>query len=1249
MKKFFFSITLCCLFGISSIMAQNGLAEDGWYEYTVSEGNLSQLISDTEKYQITKLRLKGKINGNDLRLIRDMAGLPYEVNSYDYQGEYKTDGKLQYLDFADVKISWTGNCISSNSTQGIFQYSSTLIEVKAEGLTDIGNYMFADCPKLCKVSFPNVVRATNRAFSGCSSLVSAELPMLKEVYPDTFEECISLEDVDLSNAEIIGSEAFRECTSLKAISLPNVTLIRSSAFYDCTSLEKIFAPNLWKVEDAAFSLCEKLKGIEFPNLEILEQSVFYWCKSLSSIELPKVKVINSGAFVGCDSISSVSLPLVEEVGNYAFQGCSLITSISLPQVKIIRERAFCASEKIKHISIDNVEYIGISAFSGCNVENIYLPKVRSIGEQAFEDCKAVVELGENLETIGCYAFWKANVIKINALNVPIISSMSNSSGNQLKEGLSDIGTFIVPAESLYNYRNAENWNTFKERIIPNNAQMHITAEVEAEQSTSGILTSVGEDLLSHITHLTLKGSINGYDIMLMRNKMPNLHHLDLTDVIIEANPYEYYEGFHTEDHRISGYAFADQKKLISIKLPNSITYIGDCAFKNCSLINKLEIPHGVLSIDMQAFESCTSLDSVYISEGVRTLGYSAFSRCENLKYIYLPNSIEVIGNYCFAGCSSLLNISFPSELHTIKYGSFERCSSLIKVVFPEKLKTIDNNAFYNCVKLSEVHLSPMIESIGSGAFGGCRNIELIYNYIANAKDIKIAQNTFDCWTGAALYVPSFSFNTYYWDTQWSQFAYVEEFDDKYESFYSKNTITLDKETGIITGTPDAVLHESGGLIVNDEEKQDLDVINLKSDGTNAATLIPENAGNITAKKVDITIKVKSNKWHFFCFPFDIPLSGVTYEGEYVWRRYDGAKRSRREGGWQNLAAGTTVLEAGRGYIFQGTLDGDLTLSVDNPEITASNVKTGLEVHPSDNSQDASWNFVGNPYVSYYSIDATTYSAPITIWNGTGYEAYRPGDDDYMFHPYEAFFVQTPVDATEIGFDAASRESFEQSQASLAAARARRTNRKMNVNRLLVNLELFVAGDTAYTDKTRIVFNDNENPEYDATTDAVKFLSSERSAEFYTLDSKNVQYAINERPMTSGEVRLGFMANKAGTYSIAQGRSDVQMLLVDHVEDITHDLSAGAYSFSCNDGIYDDRFTLKMARQETGIEELKEKTGIVLTTDGGLVVSGAADDVEVKVYRLNGTCIDSFWGNGSLQLPRGVYIVKIGMLTVKVNI
>ena len=1127
----------------------------------------------------------------------------------------------------------------------------------------IGQSAFSGCTALNTVSANKVESIESYAFSNCISLKTVSLDNVKVVKNNAFTNCTALTNFSMPNLVSLAENSFSACSSLEKISLPQSKMIGARAFYQCSSLKEISIPNVERVGNLAFYACSSLCSIDIPEAFFIDKNSFQGCRSLTSITMSKVDSIGEGAFTNCHALENVHIPNVRFIDKKAFNDCSLLNSFDMSEVLFVGDDAFRGCEKIRSVSMPKIDSVGNYAFEKCRLNQIIIPKVHGIGTSAFLNSRAeIVEIGENIKFIGANALDKSEIVRISCKDVPKLNGTN----------LVSTGSVIVPAEAFADYYQAENWEKFNLRIIPDNVTTDITVTVEAQEATSGLLKVVGDEALNYITSLTLKGSINSYDFMLMRNKMPNLHYLDLTETTVKANPYQFITGCYTEDNRFPNSAFQSVNKLYAIKLPNSIKLVGKNAFSNCIQLKTVTVYNGVQRIDEAAFNYCpslvnvdlpdgivsigknafreTALESITLGDGLLSLELYAFMACNELKKVILPSSLEFIEDGCFRNCENLVDIELPQNLYSIGIDLFNGCKSLRNVNLPARIVGIGSGAFKGCSSLEEIRIAPMVETIGGNAFEGCEKLKDVYVYIANAKDISIAQNTFpNSWTVANLHVPDFAYDSYYWDTQWSQFAHLDEFNDKYETFYSKNTITLDKGTGTITGTPDATLHENGGLIVNDEEKQELDEIQLKSDGTNGATLIPENTGNITAKKVDITIKVKGNKWHFFCFPFDVPLSGMAYEGEYVWRRYDGAKRSRREGGWQNLAAGTTTLEAGRGYIFQGTADGELTLSVENPEITASDVKTGLEVYPSDNSQDASWNFVGNPYVSYYSIDATTYNSPITIWNGTGYEAYRPGDDDYMFHPYQAFFVQTPVDATEIGFDATARESYEQSQTTLAAAKVRRAARKINVNRLLANLELFAAGDTTYMDKTRIVFNDKENMEYDAVSDAAKFMSSERAAEFYTMDSKNVQYAINERPMASGDVRMGFIANKAGEYRIAQSRSDVEMLLVDHQEGITHNLGTGAYAFSSGEGTFENRFTLKVNGQETGITELKEKTGIDLTVDGELCINGAAEEVTTTVYQLNGVLAGTIQGNGNLRLPKGIYAVKVGLLTLKVQI
>lgn len=66
-------------------------------------------------------------------------------------------------------------------------------------------------------------------------------------------------------------------------------------------------------------------------------------------------------------------------------------------------------------------------------------------------------------------------------------------------------------------------------------------------------------------------------------------------------------------------------------------------------------------------------------------------------------------------------------------------------------------------------------------------------------------------------------------------------------------------------------------------------------------------------------------------------------------------------------------------------------------------------------------------------------------------------------------------------------------------------------------------------------------------------------QLYTLDHKQTQYAINERP--TGEVPLGYVAVADGELTIKAMRMDQPVMLRDTKLQITHDLSLGDYTFN----------------------------------------------------------------------------------------
>ena len=147
------------------------------------------------------------------------------------------------------------------------------------------------------------------------------------------------------------------------------------------------------------------------------------------------------------------------------------------------------------------------------------------------------------------------------------------------------------------------------------------------------------------------------------------------------------------------------------------------------------IPNSVTSIGNYAFRSCSSLTSVTIPNSVTSIGEYAFYYCSKLASVTIPNSVTSIGNYAFRSCSSLTNITVSNEnknyssLDGVLYNKnkteliqYPQNKADTSFTIPNSVTTIGEDAFYYCSKLTSVTIPNSVTTIGNSAFGSCSSL-----------------------------------------------------------------------------------------------------------------------------------------------------------------------------------------------------------------------------------------------------------------------------------------------------------------------------------------------------------------------------------------------------------------------------------------------------------------------------------------------------------------------------------------------
>ena len=230
---------------------------------------------------------------------------------------------------------------------------------------------------------------------------------------------------------------------------------------------------------------------------------------------------------------------------------------------------------------------------------------------------------------------------------------------------------------------------------------------------------------------------------------------------------------------IDSHAFLNCKKLASITLPNTVTYLGDDdpnsiegsgMFEGCESLTSFTFPSSYASNNLPSFtfKNCTNLATInWNGYNPKRLNKNAFEDCDKITWSQVPQSVEELGDNCFYDCAALTSVDLSKikkmdtgvfwatpltsvewpaavteipantfwacgQLTTIKgipgqpgawdnitkigANAFNMCTDLTTIKLPAELKTIDAQAFRSCDHLATVDYGTKVETIGDGAF-----------------------------------------------------------------------------------------------------------------------------------------------------------------------------------------------------------------------------------------------------------------------------------------------------------------------------------------------------------------------------------------------------------------------------------------------------------------------------------------------------------------------------------------------------
>ena len=659
---------------LSYVTIPSSVASIGYEAFAMDPDFLTiEYIYDEDGFEV------GEEYVGDRAFYEHVTPLGYgQLPGYTYVG--KGDGKL-YRQVPGSEIVARGTCgenlsweLDSEGNLSIFGYGP---------MTDYSRNVspWYNNASIKKVTISDSVTSIGaNAFSGCSSLISVTNRSVLWITAGGS----GYGGVALHASEVVGS----------------VVRLQTGDFtVNCNDYGGVCAIVGYSGDASSLVIPEKIAiGDGYCSVMSIGDSVFLRCTSLQSVTIPdSVTYIGDSVFEGCSSLQFVTiLGPVTSIGGYAFYGCHSLLSISVEDYS----SSYASEDGVlfNRYMTELIHYPAARAADSYDIPDF----VRSIRDYAFYGCSSLqsVDIPDSVTSIGWYAF--EGCFSLSSISVDGYNSSYASEDGVL---------FDKSMVELIRYPSARAAGSYD---IPDSVQYiqdHAFNNCSALRSVSipGSVTNIQDYAFKgceSLQSITVDGSNQGYE-----SEDGVLFSKGMTALI------QYPAG----------------KTDMEYTIPDSVRYVGDNAFLNCTILQSVYIPDPVTYIGNAAFHNCISLQSITLDKSNQSYESEdgvLFSKdmTELIQYpagktdmeYTIPDSVSWIRDNAFSGCTALRYVTIPDSVDYIDWSAFECCTSLESVDIPDSIRYIRFWAFSGCTSLRLVTIPSSIESIDSDAFLGLK-------------------------------------------------------------------------------------------------------------------------------------------------------------------------------------------------------------------------------------------------------------------------------------------------------------------------------------------------------------------------------------------------------------------------------------------------------------------------------------------------------------------------------------------------